>query len=122
MKKNDLLLILGFLAAALLLYGIYHVFFAQDGANVIVTVDGTEYAVLSLTDSTVLKITGVNGENTLVIENGAAYISDADCPDQLCTFHKPISKNGESIICMPNRIVIKVVKATSAADLDAIAN
>ncbi len=122
MKKNDILLISGFLVTALLLYGIYHFFFAQNGATVVVTVDGNEYASLSLSSDTTLEIQGIDGINILVIENGTARISYADCPDQLCALHKPISKNGESIICLPNRVVVEIKKAPSSKGLDAIAN
>ena len=60
---------------------------------------------------TVEIITGETNErkNVLVISEGAAYVSEANCPDGICAAHKPVSHNGESIICLPNKVVIKVV-------------
>jgi hypothetical protein len=43
---------------------------------------------------------------------------DADCPDKLCEKQGKISKNGQSIICLPNKIVIKINSDTDT-DVDA---
>ena len=32
----------------------------------------------------------------------------ASCPDGICAAHKPISREGESIVCLPHRVVITV--------------
>ena len=50
--------------------------------------------------------------NLLVIENGVAYMEWANCKDQVCVKHKPISKNGEMIICLPNEIYVEVENST----------
>ena len=41
-------------------------------------------------------------------KNGEAYVSEADCPDGICAAHRPISHVGETIVCLPHRVVIKV--------------
>ena len=46
--------------------------------------------------------------NTLVIEGGRARIEAADCPDKLCVKQRAISKAGESIICLPHKLVIRI--------------
>ena len=33
----------------------------------------------------------------------------ADCPDQICATHPKISKNRESIICLPNKVILEIV-------------
>ena len=54
--------------------------------------------------------TGKNGEqrNRLVIKDGEAFVETATCPDGICAAHKPISHEGESIICLPHRLEIRV--------------
>ena len=113
-KRNDIifivavLLILGVIAGAMLL-------FRTEGAVVEVSVDGKFYGEYSLSvNQTVEIITGKNGEdfNILVIEDGKAYVSEANCPGVLahlkCTNQNPISYTGESIICEDHRVVISI--------------
>ena len=45
----------------------------------------------------------------MTIQDGQAFIEEADCPDKLCVKHKPISRNGESIICLPHKLAIRIV-------------
>ncbi len=58
------------------------------------------------------------GRNVLVIQEGKAYMEEADCPDKLCVRQKPVKKNGESIICLPHKLVIRVIGGeTGEADV-----
>ena len=57
--------------------------------------------------------------NTLVIKGGVADMTSADCPDHLCVKKKAISKEGESIICLPNKVVV-TVKSNMKSDIDSI--
>jgi len=56
---------------------------------------------------------------TLVIESGRVWIEDADCPDRLCVKTGKISKPGESIICVPARISVRLTGGKD--DSDAVA-
>ena len=76
-----------------------------------VTVDGEEYGTYPLSEDAEVEIrTGKNGEqlNRLVIKDGVAYVETATCPDGICAAHKPISRDGESIICLPHKVVVAV--------------
>lgn len=98
--------ILALLALALLLW---LVFPKSAGERVIVTVSGEELGVYPLNEPAQVPINGVNGlTNLLVIEKGQARVEAANCPDLLCQRHSPISKAGESIVCLPGQIVISV--------------
>ena len=113
-KRNDMifivavLVILGVIAGAMLL-------FRTEGAVVEVSVDGKFYGEYSLSVNQTVEIrTGKNGEdfNILVIEDGKAYVSDANCPGVLahlkCTNQDPISYTGESIICEEHKVVVAI--------------
>lgn len=58
--------------------------------------------------------------NMLVIKDGQVCIENADCPDGLCVKQGSISKANESIICLPNKLVVRIVedKASSSKDED----
>ena len=75
-----------------------------DAVAVVRTDDGEE--VYPLNKDGVFSLNG--GTNTLVIENGEAWVSEADCPDKICMGMGKISKNGEFIACLPNRVIIVV--------------
>lgn len=51
----------------------------------------------------------IDSHNDLVIENGQVYMKDADCPDKLCVKQGKINKDGQSIICLPNKVVVKII-------------
>ena len=58
-------------------------------------------------------ITGANGgTNLLVIEDGAARIEEASCPDGVCVHTGRIRRNGQSIVCLPNQAVVEIVSDT----------
>ena len=121
--KNDIILVAVILliaAAGLLTVNLTR----QEGSMVVVKIDGNETERYSLyEDRTVEIITGENDEfsNTLVIEDGKAYISQADCPDKICSNHRAVSYSGETIVCLPHKIVIEITADSAVPDLDAVA-
>ena len=48
-------------------------------------------------------------------------MTSADCPDHLCVKQKAISKEGESIICLPNKVIVEVDSAVNS-EIDAVTN
>ncbi|MBQ9163049.1 MAG: NusG domain II-containing protein [Clostridia bacterium] len=105
--KNDIILIsallLLVLIAALALF-----LFRVTGDTVTVGVDGKLFGEYSLSEDRVVEIKNGNGYNILVIEDGKAYVREASCPDGICSSHRPIGHSGESIICLPNKVVVEV--------------
>ncbi len=101
------------LVAALLFIGLSVFLITEltrgDGAYVVVTVDGECVAEISLSDDGEYEING--GTNVLVIEDGEAYMKDASCPDGLCVGQGRISKTGERIVCLPNKVMVEVLGA-----------
>lgn len=109
--RNDILLILCILliasAGVFYLYGL-----RPSGDTVVVSVDGKEYGVYPLSEDITQDIyTGKNGEylNRLVIKDGKAYMETANCLDGICVEHSKIFRDGESIVCLPHRVVVTVV-------------
>ena len=62
------------------------------------------------------------GYNVMHIENGQIWIQEASCPDKICILQGKISKNGEAILCIPNRLFIKIVDNNDESDIDFIAD
>ncbi len=55
-----------------------------------------------------IKIEGRNGINIVSVESGRICVSEADCPDKLCVKCRWISKPGQMVVCLPNRLMIKI--------------
>lgn len=47
--------------------------------------------------------------NLLAISGDRVWMEAADCRDQVCVHHIPVSTGGETIICLPNRLVVEIV-------------
>lgn len=80
----------------------------KEGDTVTVTVDGVVVGEYSLHENRTVEIKSGDGYNILVIENGEVSIRHASCPDKICAAHRPIKRDGESIICLPNKVVVEV--------------
>lgn len=112
MKKRDFILIGVVLAVALSALALVGIF-QKEGSYVIVTVgegqNRQEIARFSLSDDGEYELNG--GTNVLKIEDGKAWMIEANCPQndpQTCTKHRKISRVNESIACLPNNLVVTV--------------
>lgn len=114
MKKRDFLVIGGLLLLALVLALVVRLS-KKTGAYVIVRVDGREAGRYSLAETGTYSLNG--GTNTLRIEDGKAWLTDADCPDRLCVRMGTIDETGETITCLPNRLTVTVCGADAGVDL-----
>ena len=120
-KKNITIFLIGLiLLVALILYVISQ-FSNGSSDQIIVLVDGREQGVYSLQKTQEIRIETTSGNNLLVIENGQAYVREADCNNQVCVHTQPINKNGGQIICLPHQVVIRL-KNAGENEIDAVTN
>lgn len=54
---------------------------------------------------------------TVTVENGTVRVSENDCPGGDCMRTGAISRAGQSIVCMPGRVVVKII-GEETADAD----
>ena len=108
--RNDLILI-GALLIVSVTVGLCFFLLRPDGDIVKVEVDGQLIGTYELSvDRTVEIRTGKDRSelNLLIIRDGEAFVESATCPDGICSSHRPISRDGESIVCLPHKVVITV--------------
>ena len=89
----------------------------EEGSFVAVSVNGEEVCEYSLSRDGEYSLNG--GTNILVIENGRAYMRDADCPDRFCVRMGSIRSPGQMLVCLPNQIVVRIV-GTGETEVDAV--
>ena len=119
-ERNDRILIVGVMVCAVLLGLAFLLKGSRVGTTVVVTVSGEEYGRYSLLKEQVVQI---GDTNTLIIHNHEADMLFAECPDQICVKHTPISDTDENIICLPNQVVVTIediMGKTAETELDAV--
>ncbi len=111
-RKYDVIIIAVALVAAAM--GFILTFFRPAGQYIDIAVDGEVVHTMPLAADGRYELLG----NTVVVEGGAARMKWADCPDKLCVGHREVSRKGETIVCLPNRVTVTVRGGRS--DVDAV--
>ena len=71
-------------------------------------INGELYNSYELNRNETINIENEYGFNRIVIENNMVSITEADCHNEECVNSESISKIGESIICLPHRLVVEI--------------
>lgn len=78
----------------------------EAGQQVEIRVDGQVCAVLSLTEDSEYILPD---ETTVSVHAGRVRIVGSHCPDHLCEKEGAISRAGECLLCLPNRISVRIL-------------
>ncbi|SDB09713.1 NusG domain II-containing protein [Eubacterium oxidoreducens] len=110
-RKRDALLIGLVLAFAVCIFVIMHTIGAKSGNLVRISVDGEIYGEYSLEQDETIYVTSKDTvTNVVIIQDGYVSMEEADCPDQLCVEQGKIHLANESIICLPNKVVVEILE------------
>ncbi len=91
---------------------------ADQPLTCVVTVDGQVADRVPLAGfEGVHTYTGNGHTLTLEVKEGQVQVLDSDCPGQDCVHSGAISRAGQSIVCLPARIVIHLESGGSGPDL-----
>ena len=121
MKKNDVFLILFCLLIAAVAWFWFN--FGQktmtEGIAVIYK-NGDVHTTLSLSSDEIITIEDEEGRiNIIGIKDGKADMIDANCNDKICVHTRSAHKNGQSIVCLPNRVVVEI-KSDEKDEIDGV--
>ena len=121
--RNDIIFISTLLILIIIFLSIFYSKYNMSGSYVTITVDGKQYGRYRLDEDKEIKIKNASGKvtNILLIKDNCANMTEANCPDKLCVNQKAISKEKETIVCLPNKVVV-TVESDDESDFDAIAN
>lgn len=82
--------------------------------------NGELIKMISLSADTEFTVKDENGAfNTIEIKDGKIAVTDASCPDKICIHQGAVSSSAKPIVCLPNRLVIRVVSSVKK-EIDAI--
>ena len=114
MKKRDFILISGIILIAFVIWLASSFFYSGESNYLRITVDNEVYGEYELTEDQEIAI---NDTNICAILHGNASMIFGDCPDKVCVHSLAISKSGQTIICMPNKVVLEIV-GSDASQID----
>lgn len=119
--RNDIILICSVIVFTLIIL-VAITLINKTGSEVIIEQNSKQVAVLDLNKDQEYNLYNSGGKicNTVIIKNGEAYMIYADCKDKICVNHNKISKNNESIICLPNKVIVTVTNSKNN-DVDGVA-
>ena len=63
-----------------------------------------------------------NGAMVVEVKEGRIRVKESDCPRRICLHTAWIQHPGETIVCVPNKIVIEIEASGSAPSVDAVAS
>ena len=95
------------------------IFMRNEGSSLKITTD-TEAYTLPLKDDTTHTVSSNTHTLTLEIKDGSAKVTSHTCPDGLCAAMGAISSENQTIVCLPAKIVIRVMGSENEV-LDGIA-
>lgn len=122
MKKKDIIIIA--VVLILIVQAILINKFINSGkaATVQVFVGDKLYRELPLNKDTTLEVNENNGKNTIKIHDNGVEMTFADCPDKVCVKTGYINKPGQSIVCLPHKVNVKIISDEENSGTDVNVN
>jgi hypothetical protein len=120
-KKHDVHIILGgFLFAVIAWLLVSSPINRDANGQVVIYRDGYMETVVPLDKDDTITVTDEKGNiNIIEIKEGKVKMLKANCPDQICVLTHPVNKDGQSIVCLPNRIVVEIISSLKE-DIDGV--
>ncbi len=107
----DFILILSLFTLCVTLFFVW--FFSIKGTKgnyVHIYCDNKEILIVDLKKDDVYEIDGTISKMEIHVENGYVNVSYSGCKNQVCVHHLAICNIGSSIICLPNKVEVRVEK------------
>lgn len=110
MKKGDLFIIVILAASIISWFGINKLGELKDERQIVIETNGSVYKVISMEAG--MKQQDIHIELgdgryiDIVADEKGAYVKDVICPDKVCQKTGLVSKVGQSIVCLPNKVVV----------------
>lgn len=106
MNKNDIKLIIVILIFIVLLFSLTLIRKKANIANVYY--ENELILEIDLSINNTYEVSGDNGKVVIEVLNNQIRVVEENSPYHLCSKQGFVSKSGESIICLPNKIIIEL--------------
>ncbi len=112
-RLRDIILIASFAVLGLVLLLVMRPS-SENGSTAVVHVDGVIVARFPLSEDGVHVLN--DGLNTIEIKDGKVRMMEAHCPNHECVHQGWISRSYQSIVCLPNKLVVTIEGDNSVVD------
>ncbi len=110
MKKGDYIIIVSILLIVILSYA-YVIYLDVNAEKKVLEIkQGEEISKYTLDDGyeNIIEVKDGDQYNIVYIKDGAVWVHDSNCRSRVCVNHKKISRVGETIICIPHKLVLEI--------------
>lgn len=125
MKKLDVLILAVVLVVAAAAFFAIRLFGNEAdnaGGYAEIYVKNELFETVSLDKDRLIEVENADAHNLLEVKDGSIRMIEASCHSQTCVHTGARSSGGQTIVCLPNRVVVKIVGAPSEEGVDIIAN
>ena len=92
----------------------------QTGDKVRISVGGETYGVYDLAQDRTIQVRQNGHTNNIIIEGGHVSMASSDCANQVCVNTGAIYLAGDSIVCLPNRVMVEILSESKGGGVDVI--
>ncbi|MFW6138771.1 MAG: NusG domain II-containing protein [Spirochaetota bacterium] len=115
-KPGDYAAIIAVLVVAVLLM---HQYFANSQGRYVLVTGKSFSGRYSLEENRQVRVDGPLGITRVVIKEGEAWVGFSPCKQKICVKMGRISRAGEQIVCLPNRVIVEVKGGGKSVDATA---
>lgn len=108
MKKADLFMLLGVVLLSCLSLCCFWFTRARYGQKVVITSQQNEIGVYELQSDRTIIIPCGEAYNVVEIKDNHVRVVESDCKNQICVQTHAISNSGESIVCLPHKLIVTI--------------
>jgi hypothetical protein len=118
LRKADFLLFFIFIAAAALIAAVPLVRSSDGAPGVRIIAQGELAGIYPLDSDNEIEIERDGHRNVVVIKDNTVHMDYSDCKNQVCVNTGKISKPGETIVCLPNYVIVEIVSSEEGGEDD----
>ncbi len=94
-------------------------FFSAPGSDALVYVDSALKYKIDMGVDKEYQVPVQNGVVIISVSGGRLYVRSAPCPRRICMMSSPVFKEGDTLVCVPNKMLIRV-DGEEASGLDTL--
>jgi hypothetical protein len=123
-KKTDLIIISAIILVCIIFWGAYKLLYAQTPAVAQIYYKSQLIQTIDLSEGTEKYFSIPQNEHVVfhLFSDGSICFEESNCRDKICVRSGKLNMVGETAACLPNQIILKIVRKdrSSSDDIDIV--